>query len=104
MEKATRRSFSSEFRDAAVRRVMEHRERIADTARRLGISEKTLGNWVYAARRNLKPSEAAAPVKTVSMSLSEMEMEIDKLRLENTQLKIDKEILKKAAAFFVKEL
>lgn len=103
MEKPNRRQYSPQFREAAVRSVLDQGHRIADAARRLEVSEKTLGNWVYAARRGNQPTDTAAATPPKVLSVNELEMEVYKLRSENTQLKIDKEILKKAAAFFVKE-
>ena len=67
-------------------------------ARSLEMSSKTLANWVYRARHGealLKRS----PVKPVS----ELEAELTRLRQENARLRVEKDILKKAAAYFAKE-
>jgi transposase len=69
----------------------------AKAARQLEMSVKTLGNWLDAscAGRPLR-SPCRAPV-------SEMESELARLRAENATLKMEREILKKATAFFARE-
>jgi transposase len=64
------------------------------------MSNKTLANWVYLARKGqalVKPRKAGQPV-------TEVEAELSRLRQENARLRVDKEILKKAAAYFAREL
>ena len=72
---------------------------MAAVARSLEMSNKTLANWVYLARRGqaLVKRVAAQPV-------SQLEAELSRLRQENARLRVDKEILKKAAAYFAREL
>ncbi|QEO25365.1 transposase [Xanthomonas translucens] len=61
------------------------------------MSVKTLGNWVDAAR-------AGHPCSSPSRKpVSEMESELAQLRAENATLKMEREILKKATAFFARE-
>ncbi len=76
--------------------VRETGKPIAQVARDLGINEGTLGNWVTADRR----ARGDQPADTVSES---ERSELVRLRRENAQLRMEKEILKKAAAFFVTE-
>lgn len=101
MLKVPRRKFTQEFRREAVRLVLEAGLGITEAARRLQISEKTLGNWVYAVQR-LK-GDVAEPVKRKSPSVNELQMRVSELEAENAQLRLEKEILKKATAFFAKE-
>ena len=101
--KGTRRKFTLEFREEAVRLVLQERVTVLEAAKRLEISDKTLANWVRAARQGKMPRAVAAAADRKSPSVSELEMEVSKLRAENTRLKMEKEILKKATAFFVKE-
>lgn len=85
-----------EFRESAVAMVRETGKPIAEVARDLGMNEGTLGNWVSLDRK--ARGEIAEPV------LSETERrELDRLRRENVTLRMEREILKKAAAFFVTE-
>jgi transposase len=90
-----RRKFSPEFKDEAVKMVIETSRPIAQVAKELGIHEGTLGNWVNAYRREHADDE---PPLTVSerARLRELEREARELRMEN-------EFLKKAAAYFAKD-
>ncbi len=93
MEK--RRKFSAEYRDEAVKMVIESGRPIAQVARDLGIVEGTLGNWVATYRREHAGEEPALSVSERAR-LRELEREVADLRME-------REFLKKAAAFFAKE-
>lgn len=99
--KATKRKFTTEFKEEAVRLVVREGLSTPEAARRVEISDKTLANWVRLARHG-KALGLGGPQRKVS-SVSELEMEVSKLRAENARLKMEKEILKKATAFFVKE-
>ena len=92
------RKYTVEFRDAAVKQVIDGGRGMSAVARSLEISSKTLANWVYRARKGLalvkrKPAQPA----------SELEAEVNRLRQENARLRVEKEILKKAAAYFARE-
>ena len=91
----TRRKFSAEYRDEAVKMVIESGRPIAQVARDLGIVEGTLGNWVATYRREHAGEEPALSVSERAR-LRELEREVADLRME-------REFLKKAAAFFAKE-
>lgn len=101
--KGSKRKFTLEFREEAVRLVMQERMTMLEAARRLEISDKTLANWVRAARHGKMPQAGAGASDRKTPSVSELEMEVSKLRAENARLKMEKEILKKATAFFVRE-
>jgi transposase len=90
-----RKKYSPEFREEAVKAVIETSRPIAQVARELGIVEGTLGNWVNAFRREHAGEE---PPLTISerARLRELEKEVRELRLKN-------EFLGKAAAFFAQE-
>ncbi len=88
-----RRSFSAEFKDEAVKLVTERGLSLAAAARDLNVGESTLGRWVQAAR---------ADGQEPPLTWSERE-ELARLRRENERLREEKEILKKAAAFFARE-
>lgn len=92
------RKYTEEFRRAAVAQVIPGGRSIAQVARSLEMCVGTLGNWVARARQG-EPLSKAAGVKPVS----EIEAELSRLRQENARLRLEKEILKKAAAYFAKE-
>lgn len=91
----SRRKFSPEFREAAVREVIEKSRPVADVARENGLVAQTLGNWVSAWRIEHVDDE---PVLALSerARLKELEREVRELRMEN-------EFLGKATAFFAKK-
>jgi transposase len=88
----TRKNFSPEYREEAVKMVLESSRPIAQVARELGLHEGTLGNWVNAYRRAHAGEE---PPLTISerARLRELEKEV-------RELKMEREFLGKAAAFF----
>lgn len=91
MARRRRRRFSPEFKAEAIRLVNETDAPVAQIARELGLSKTTLVQWVAAAR----PEPATA--------LSEDERsELSRLRRENRQLRMERDILKKATAFFAR--
>ena len=92
------RKYTIEFRDAAVKQVIDGGRGISAVARSLEMSSKTLANWVYRARKG----QALVKRKTTPPA-SVLEAEVSRLRQENARLRVEKEILKKAAAYFAKE-
>ena len=98
MKTGSDRSYTVEFRDTAVKQVMEGGRSMSAVARSLEMSSKTLANWIYRARKGqaLLKRQPAQPT-------SELGAELSRLRQENARLKVEKEILKKAVAYFAKE-
>lgn len=95
MERVTRRTYTDDFKTQAVA-LAESLGR-AQAARQLDISVKTLGNWVDAAR-------AGRPLRSPQRQpVNELESEVSRLRAENATLRMEREILKKATAFFARE-
>ena len=90
-----RRSYSPEFKEEAVKAVIETSRPIAQVAKELGIHEATLGNWVNTYRREHTGDEPPLTVNERAR-LRELEREARELRMEN-------EFLKKAAAYFAKD-
>ena len=89
--------YPAEFREQAVQLVRTSGRSQSDVAEQLGISTTTLGNWVRASRtaRGEQPEDE---------QMTENERaELRRLRKENSQLRMEREILKRAAAFFVTE-
>jgi transposase len=89
--------YPDEFRHEAVQMALASNESRASVARRLGVNETTLRNWV--ANELAEQERAASPL---SVSPSEFE-ELRRLRREVVELRVEKEILRKAAAYFAQE-
>ncbi len=91
-----RRAYSEEFKRDAVRRLAAGEHALSYIARDLGIHPNLLGTW----RRKYGTISTSKVVTKPAVSLED---EVARLRRENASLKEDREILKKAAAFFAKE-
>jgi transposase len=89
-----RRSFTDEFKAEAVRLVLDEGRTVAAVARELDLTETAFRHWVEQARANRSQGKTG-------VTSAERE-ELARLRKENRQLRMDREILVKAAAFFVK--
>lgn len=90
-----RREFSPEYKDEAVKLVINTGRPVSGVARELGIQESTLGRWVNLFKGSLDDAGGA---------LSETERaELARLRKENSELKLDRAFLKKASLFFAQE-
>lgn len=92
---ATRRRFSSGYKAEAVGLVVESGKPIAQIARDLGLCEQTLGNWVKKAKRDGKVTEQPVTIDERAR-LKELEEEVRVLRME-------RDLLKKAAAWFASQ-
>jgi len=93
----SRRTYTPQFKTEAVKLVTEQGYSFAEAARSLGISENLLRNWKRALREE---GEQAFPGNG---HLSPLEEELRRLRAENRRLLAERDILKKAAAFFARE-
>jgi transposase len=98
MQRIPNRQYTVEFQAAAVKQVTEGGRRVVDVAQSLDLSPKTLGNWVRRARAGHTLSTGGQP-----RGVTDVQAELSRLRTENAQLTLDKEILKKAAAYFARE-
>jgi len=90
------RTYTEEFRQEAIKLVTERGYQIAEAARSLGINENLLGKWK---RRAEAVSEGSSQG---SLAVDER-AELERLRAENRRLLMERDILKKAAAFFANE-
>jgi transposase len=89
------RKFDEDFKQGAVRLVFETGKPIAQVARELGVNQGTLGNWVVKARRDRDGGNAA---------LTEDERaELARLRRENSELRMQRDVLKRSVALWVDE-
>ena len=91
----TRRTFTREFKVQAVQLVTEKGYSYAEAARQLGITDAQIRNW--------KKLFDAAGTKAFPGNGNAIEEEVQRLRAENKCLLLERDILKKAAAFFAKE-
>jgi len=90
-----RRKFTPEFKDEAVKMVIETSRSIAEVAREIHVNEGTLGNWVNKYRAEHVDDEPPLSISERAR-LRELEREVRELRMKT-------EFLGKAAAFFAQE-
>lgn len=95
-QKRPRRSFTDEFKAGAIRLVLDEGKTIPQVARDLDLTESSVRNWVERARADRGKGKAGLLTTAERQELAE-------LRKENRQLRLERDILKKAAAFFAKE-
>jgi len=93
--KRARRQFTDEFKAGAVRLVLDEDKTIAEVARDLDLTASALSGWVRQARADRDGGKSGLT--------TEEKAELARLRKENRQLRVERDILKKAAAFFAKE-
>jgi transposase len=92
-DKKQRKDFTEEFKNDAVKLVTEQGYKASEVGRRLGISSSNVSRWVREHRRRLE-NPTITP---------DLEAEVKRLRKENKRLQMERDILKKAAAFFANE-
>ena len=95
-EKKKARTYTAEFRASAVKLAVESSQPMSQTARDLGVSKDTLYSWVSAAR-----DRATASQET---SVGSVHEELQRLRREVVVLREERDILKKAAAYFARSV
>jgi transposase len=96
MRQPTMKKYPAEFKDRAVKLAVESDQPIAQTARDLGVNENTLQTWIGKYHR---PERQEKEVHD-----EHLYEELKRLRKENTRLKEEREIVKKAAAYFAQQL
>ena len=97
MEKVPRSVYTKEFKEEAVKMVMEGGLSIPEVSRRVSVNESSIRYWIKRAKEGgLSNGGEQRPVTTE-------QMEVARLRREVAELKMEREILKKAAAYFAKE-
>jgi len=95
--------YTREFRDSTVQLVVNGEKSALQVARELDINPKTLYNWIrlYKNANNIKVDSRRTVQKSISKETADDENR--RLRAENKLLKQERDILKKAAAYFAKE-
>ena len=91
---STKKKYTLEFKEEAVKLVTEQGYSQSEAAKSLGVKNNNISRWVAQL-----PVKKEMPLKVKSTEQAELEM----LRKENKRLKLEREILKKAAAFFANE-
>jgi transposase len=94
--KIPKQAYTTEFKELAVKRIKDGQS-VSMVCKELGLSDQTVRNWVKAAAEG-KLNGAGSRVVTPE------EMELSRLRAENLRLKRENEILKKATAYFARDV
>jgi transposase len=94
---AARKKYTQEFKQDAVRLVLEQGYNQSEAARNLGIDRGMLSRWVKEAQEDEREAFRGNSKRTVEQE------ELHRLRDESRRLRMEREILKKATAFFVRE-
>lgn len=90
--------YTKEFREEAVKMVMDGGMSLPEAARRLSLPPSTLGNWVKAHKAG-----KLGEIGKTQRPLTELEMELARVKKELAETRMERELLKKAAAYFAKE-
>lgn len=98
MEKIPNGKYTKEFRKEAVKLVTVKGHSIDDAAKRLSLSKSTLANWIKSFKAG-KLGDIGKGYRT----LTDSELEIARLRRELAEVKMERDIIKKAAAYFAKD-
>jgi len=96
-EKRKRQNYTNEFKQDAVKLVVEQRYSCPEVGRRLGVASSNVTRWVRQYRQDEQDLSEGG------ITRKDLESENRRLKKENKRLEMEREILKKAAAFFAKE-
>ena len=96
MKKIPKQAYTTEFKELAVQRVTDG-EAVSVVVKELGLGDQTLRNWVKASAQGKLKGAGNNAVTPEAMELS-------RLRAENARLKRENEILKKATAYFARDV
>lgn len=98
METSPSQKYTKDYREQAVKLVIEHHQTIPQAARQLAMSAKTLMNWVHQVRHG-----KWARVDDYRRPVTDLESEVSKLKRELAEARMERDVLKKATAYFAKE-
>lgn len=96
MKCIVRQQYSKEFKEEAIKLVTEQGLSIAEAGRRLSIPDQNISRWLSQSK-NKKPLESSR-----GKEINDKDAEISRLRRENAELRMERDILKKATAYFAK--
>ncbi len=91
--------YSKEFREQAVKQITEEGLSTKEAARRLTLSVSTLAHWVKVAQTG-----KLGEIGKTQRPLTEIELELAKTKRELAEVKMERDLLKKAAAYFAREV
>jgi len=92
-----RKKYTTEFKNQAVKLVLEQGYTQSEAARSLGVSLTNISRWI------IGQENGSVKVQKKSECISAEQSELEALRKENKRLRMERDILKKAAAFFANE-
>lgn len=98
MKGIPRGRYTKEFREEAVRLVVEEKISCHEAGRQLCLAPSTIVNWVKADKDG-----KLGDIGKTYRPLTEVEMELARVKKENGELRMERDILKKAAAYFARE-
>ena len=98
MKRIPQGRYSKEFREEAVKLVLDQELKVPEAARRLDVPKSTISNWVRASKEG-----KLGDIGKNRRQLNDTELELARLKRELAQVKMERDILKKAAAYFAKE-
>ena len=98
MKRIPQGGYSKEFREESVKMVIDQNMSIPEVSRRLDVPKSTISNWVRASKAG-----RLGNIGKNRRELSDTELELARLKRELAQVKMERDILKKAAAYFAKE-
>ena len=98
MKGIPRGRYTKEFREEAVKLVTQGTLSLPEASRRLSLAPSTIGSWVKAYRAG-----KLGGIGKTQRPLTEIEMELARTKKELVEVKMERDILKKAAAYFARE-
>ena len=98
MEQLPRTRYSQEFREQSVKFFKESGLTLVEAAKRLSLPKGTLKNWVYTDRQG-----ELTTVGKKQSSLTELELELSRIKRELAEVKMERDFIKKCAAYFARE-
>lgn len=96
MRNKNTKNYDIEFKQSSAKLALESDKPISETASNLGINPNTLHGWI---KKHGNPPKKPAPTTEIAI----LQQELLQLRKENSRLKQERDILKKAAAYFANE-
>jgi len=91
-----RKNYTQEFRDSAVKLITDRGYKVSEAARNLGVNKSVLGRW----KRESGEGNGSGVASLSIQRKDDIQAELARLRKKNQRLRMEREILKKAAAFF----